>query len=108
MPSNPQNGGLQTVGLYAGGGRSATVQAGSGEAIDLGSDTLFDEPVCVYVGVSGTVKVDLADLGTGLEFDNAPQGQVLPLQVVKVYSTANGTTATDLIALHNNAEAVTL
>ena len=74
------------------------VQLEKGVAVSLASDTTFSVPNIIYVGTGGTVKVDLWDSGTGLSFANAPSGFALPYLVKKVYSTANGTTATDLIA----------
>jgi hypothetical protein len=76
---------------------SDTAPARGGVAISLASDTTgaFRS---LYIGVAGDVKVDLDDTGTGLVF-KAEKG-ILPVQVAKVYSTANGTTATDIIGLY--------
>lgn len=49
----------------------------------------------LYIGVAGTVKVDMVDSGT-FTF-TAPAGIVFPGQVTRVYLT--GTTATSIIAL---------
>lgn len=52
----------------------------------------------LFVGTAGNVKVDLAGGSTGVVF-KATAGAVLPLDITKIYSTANGTTATDLVEL---------
>lgn len=71
-----------------------------GLAVDLSGDTTGLSGVrSVYVGVSGDVKVDLIDGGTGLTFKAHAVGYLLA-QVSKVYSTANGTTATNLLLLY--------
>jgi hypothetical protein len=49
----------------------------------------------LYIGVAGTVVVDVRGGGTSISFANA-QG-ILPISVSKVYST--GTTATGIIGL---------
>lgn len=67
------------------------------EAINLGSDstgTWF----AVRAGVGGTVKVDYKDGGTGILLLNVPDGGYEPGLFTKIYSTANGTTATDIVA----------
>jgi hypothetical protein len=70
-----------------------------GADVVLSSDTTGLSGVrALYVGVTGDVKVDLADGGVGLTFKAHPVGYMLA-QVTKVYSTANGTTATNLILL---------
>lgn len=69
-----------------------------GDRISLLNDTELN---CrrVYVGSSGNVKVDLAN-GSTLTFSDVPAGSLLPVSVTKIYSTANGTTASNLIALY--------
>lgn len=51
----------------------------------------------IYVGGSGTLKVDMADVGT-VTFTALAAGVVHPLRVKKVYAT--GTDATTIIALY--------
>ena len=51
----------------------------------------------LYIGVGGNVKVDAADLGTGVIFVDVPTGSILPVKVNKIY--AAGTTAQDIVAL---------
>lgn len=50
----------------------------------------------LYVGVSGDVKVDLEGSGTGIVFKDVPIG-LLKCRIKRVY--ANGTDATDIVAL---------
>lgn len=91
------------MGNILGSGHTQKVRVDSdppnkGVAIDLSSDTDLDQPSFIHVGVGGDVKVDLAAGGTGLVYKNRPGGSFLEVLVTKVYSTANGTTATDLVA----------
>lgn len=51
----------------------------------------------LYIGVTGTVVVDMKDGGT-ITFVGATAGTVLPIQVVKVHAT--GTTAASIVALY--------
>lgn len=50
----------------------------------------------LYVGATGTVKVDMVGGGT-VTFVGVPAGAVLPIQARRVYAT--GTTATTILAL---------
>lgn len=69
-------------------------------AVNLAADTTALTGVrSIYVGVAGDVKVDLTDGGTGITFKAHANGY-LWAQVSKVYSTVNGTTATDLLLLY--------
>lgn len=69
-------------------------------AVSLASDTTLPAGCrALWVGVAGTVKVDLPTFGTSITFLNVPAG-LLRCQCTKVYSTANGTTATDIVALY--------
>ena len=70
-----------------------------GAAVDLGGDTALVGCRGLYIGVAGDLKVDLVDGGVGLVFKSHPAGYFLG-QPTKVYSTANGTSATDIIALY--------
>lgn len=67
-------------------------------AVNLASDTTLAGCRAIYVGVTGDVKVDAANGGTAT-FKSHPVGY-LQVQASKIYSTANGTTATDLIVLY--------
>lgn len=57
----------------------------------------------IYVGGAGTVKVDMKLPTTGAAtatlFLAVPVGTLLPIEVSRVYSTGNGTTASNLIGL---------
>lgn len=79
--------------------RTNSEPASSAAAVNLASDTTPAFAVRgVYVGTGGTVKVDLAT-GTGISFLNVPDGTLLPIQATLIYSTANGTTASNLVVL---------
>ncbi len=71
---------------------------GTAVDINLSSDTTGLTHNALYIGTGGDVKVDLATSGT-VTFTNLASGQILPIQITKVYSTANGTTASALIAM---------
>lgn len=67
-------------------------------AVDLSSDTTPAPGVRgVYVGTAGTLKVDLAGGATAISYKNLAAGVFHGLQIAKVYSTTNGTTATDVV-----------
>jgi hypothetical protein len=51
----------------------------------------------VYVGGSGTLKVDMAD-GTTVTFTALAAGVIHPIQVKRVYST--GTAATNILGIY--------
>lgn len=54
----------------------------------------------VWVGGAGNLKVDMVEGGqTGITFHGIAAGTLLPIAVSKIYSTANGTSATLVIAL---------
>ena len=62
------------------------------------SDTLnLPFVAVVYVGVSGTVKVTTAN-GDVVTFTGALAGTILPVQVLRVWST--GTTATTMVGIY--------
>lgn len=54
-----------------------------------------DNGAKLYIGVSGDVKVNLANSGSAIVFKAAPVGR-FPYMVRRVYST--GTTATNIVA----------
>ena len=69
----------------------------SGEAIDLSAtDYEPGRSFTIFVGVGGDVKVDLAEDGDGLTYENQFDGTWMPIVAKKVYKT--GTTATNLKA----------
>jgi hypothetical protein len=77
---------------------------GNAEAISLASDYTPTHPIrAIWVGSVGNVKVDMAGgTGTGVVFNSVPNGTFLVpggMRVSKVYSTANGTSASNLVAL---------
>lgn len=51
----------------------------------------------LYIGVTGDVKVALADQGDIVTFKNVPVG-ILPVRIRRLYAT--GTTATQVLALY--------
>jgi hypothetical protein len=67
-------------------------------AVNLAADTTALSGVrSVYVGTSGDIKVDGINGGTAT-LKNHPVGYML-VQPAKIYSTANGTTAADLVLI---------
>lgn len=62
------------------------------------SDTVnLANPSVIYVGVTGNVKVTTAQ-GDEVTFTAVPAGAVIPVQVLRVWST--GTTATTMVAIY--------
>jgi len=78
-------------------------QAAGAVAVNLGSDTPFANPTFgVWVGGAGNLKVDMLNgdaASIGVVFTAVPAGSLMPIQVTKIYSTVNGTTATNIVAL---------
>lgn len=61
------------------------------------SDTVnFDAPSVLWIGGAGNVRV-LTAQGTDITFTGVLAGAVLPLQVIRVYST--NTTATNMVRI---------
>jgi len=54
-------------------------------------------PSVIYVGTAGAVKVTTTQ-GDAVTFNGAQDGQVLPVSVIRVWST--GTTATNILAIY--------
>ena len=75
----------------------ATVSAYDAAAVTPADDGALRVTRALYVGGAGNVKVDMA-LGNTVTFSNLLAGSILPVQVVRVYST--DTTATNIIALY--------
>lgn len=73
------------------------------ESVSLASDYTppsgYGTTAGVYVGGAGVVKVDMEQGDSAVEF-TVPAGALLPIQVSKIYSTGNGTTATLVVALY--------
>lgn len=76
----------------------ATVSAHSAEAVTPSDSTVLKPTRGLYVGAAGNVKVDMAERGTAVTFVGLQAGTLLPVQVIKVYST--DTDATDIVALY--------
>lgn len=64
------------------------------DAVVLSSDSVVEG--FLYVGVSGDVKVDMVS-GDTVTYKALAAGVVHPIYVKKVYSTTNGTSATDIL-----------
>ncbi len=64
-------------------------------------NTLAYKHCLVYCGVTGDIKVKTVR-GTSLTFKNFPQGQILPVTVIQIFST--GTTATNLLGIVGNCD----
>ena len=69
-------------------------------AITLSGDSSFStQPLRgIWVGTTGNIVVDMAGTGTTITFQNVPVGYISG-HFTKVYSTANGTTASNLVAV---------
>lgn len=76
---------------------NATVAAHSAAAVVLNDSTELQVTRALYVGTGGDIKVTMA-YGDVVTFKNTMTGLVLPIQVIKVWST--GTTASNIIALY--------
>jgi len=70
---------------------------GGAVAITPSDTVLLASPSVVYVGVAGTVKVTTAQ-GDDTTFVGLAAGSVIPVQVIRVFSTA--TTATSLVRIY--------
>mgnify|MGYP006921363822 CR=1 FL=1 len=99
--------GVVQVSLAGGAGATAAKQddllaavrgSRGGVAVTLGADFVTAAPCRLWVGTGGDVKVDLEN-ATGLTYKNVPSGTELPVLATKVYSTANGTNAADIVTL---------
>ena len=53
----------------------------------------------LYVGTAGNVAVNMAGTGTTIVFVGVVAGSVLPIRVSRVLTSANGTTASNIVAL---------
>lgn len=69
---------------------------GDAAAVTPNDSTLFN-PSVIYVGGSGNVKVTTAQ-NTDVTFTAVPTGAVLPVQVIRVFTT--GTTATNMVRIY--------
>lgn len=70
-------------------------------AINLASDTTLAAGCRGFtVGTAGDVKVDYVGGATGITLKNRAAGVDYGAQITKIYSTANGTTAADVVAYY--------
>ena len=60
------------------------------------SDLTTFNPSVLFIGTTGAVKVTTAQ-GSDITFNSIPGGTVLPLQVIRVWST--GTVATNIVRI---------
>lgn len=73
-------------------------------AINLAADTIAPPRFrAIWVGGLGNVKIDSTGGDIGVLFTAVPAGTMLWVQAAKIYSTANGTTATNLVGLYGSA-----
>ncbi len=70
-------------------------------AVDPDSGDEFERGATLYVGQGGDIVLDAQRdaLGTKSLFINVPSGSVLPVRVRKVYGSADGTTASNLVLI---------
>ena len=70
-------------------------------AITLSGSDVSYNPVIrgIYVGTTGNVKVDTVGGETGVVYPNVNAGGYISGHFTKVYATANGTTASNLLAV---------
>lgn len=61
-------------------------------------NTIGNQGCYLYVGVAGNVRVTTIG-GDIITFFGAQAGEVLPVQVIKLWSSASGTSAVQLVAL---------
>lgn len=69
---------------------------GDAAAVTPSDSVNLAQPSVIYVGGSGNVKVTTAQ-GTAVTFNAVSAGTVIPVQVLRVWST--GTTATSMLAI---------
>lgn len=69
---------------------------GDAAAVTPNDSTNLSQPSVIYVGGAGNVKVRTAQ-GTDVTFTGVLGGTVIPVQVIRVWST--GTTATTMTAV---------
>lgn len=69
---------------------------GDAAAVTPNDSTNLSQPSVIYVGGSGNVKVTTAQ-GTAVTFVGVNAGTVLPVQVIRVWST--GTSASSITAV---------
>jgi len=70
---------------------------GGATAVTPNDSTNLANPSVIYVGGAGNVKVTTAQ-GDAVTFNGLTAGTVIPVQVIRVWST--GTSATNLLAIY--------
>lgn len=70
---------------------------GGAKAVTPDDNTNLTYPSVIYVGGTGNVKVTTAQ-GDAVTFSGVPAGFVIPVQVIRVWST--GTSATSMLAIY--------
>jgi len=70
---------------------------GGAKAVTPSDSVNLTYPSVVYVGGTGNVKVTTAQ-GDDVTFNGLPAGFVIPVQVIRVWST--GTSATNMVAIY--------
>lgn len=76
---------------------NATVAAHGAASVTPSDSAEMPITRSLYIGTGGDLTVTMAD-GQNVTFTNTNGGLILPIQVIKVYST--GTTATGIVALY--------
>lgn len=77
-------------------GRAAVVTPSNTETIPSVSGGETNDGNCLYIGVTGDVKVKTIG-GDEVVFKAVPAGTILQVKVIQVFAT--GTTATNILAL---------
>jgi hypothetical protein len=75
----------------------ATASARRAAAVTLSDTAVIENTRALFVGAAGSVKVSMVE-GGDVTFVGVSAGTVLPIQVVKVWST--GTSAASILALY--------
>lgn len=70
---------------------------GGAKVVTPNDSTNLTYPSVIYVGGTGNVKVTTAQ-GDDVTFNGLPAGFVIPVQVIRVWST--GTSATNMVAIY--------
>lgn len=77
----------------------ATVSARRAAVVAFSDSAVVENTRALFVGANGNVKVSLVE-GGDVTFQNLLAGTILPIQVVKVWSTGTTVTAGSVIALY--------
>lgn len=82
--------------IYNPAGKPVIFEASSAKVVTPSDSTILEQGR-LYVGTGGTVVVVLANDSSTATFTNVPDGSILPILVIQVYTT--GTTASDILIL---------